>query len=163
MSSRKRTATQALGFKDAVKKFKKSKRGDLDSFIVIGIDFGTTFSGAAWATLADFEESQINLITSWPGTGREESKAPTELCYKDDRVMWGYSVPADSEPLRWFKLLLLRDSDLTPEMKRSGILARGNTLLAEMNKTAIDVIGLSEGTLEPRHCHHRASSEQVCG
>lgn len=54
--------------------------------------------------------------------------------------MWGYSIPADAEPFRWFKLLLLRDSDLTPEMKRSRILDRQNVMLAEQNKTATEII-----------------------
>jgi len=79
-------------------------------------------------------------VTSWPGTGREESKAPTEIFYDDNRTFWGYSIPADSEPLRWFKLLLLREADLTPEMRRSNILLRTTTILAEKQKTAIDVI-----------------------
>ncbi|KAB5542554.1 hypothetical protein GE09DRAFT_1244906 [Coniochaeta sp. 2T2.1] len=141
MASRKRTASEALGLKDLVKKLKKQKNCTLDDFMVIGIDFGTTFSGAAWATVADFENNQINLVTTWPGTGREESKAPTELYYDENRVLWGYSIPADAEPLRWFKLLLLRDCDLTPEMRRSGILARATALLTEKNKTAVEVIG----------------------
>jgi hypothetical protein len=79
-------------------------------------------------------------VTTWPGSGREESKAPTELHYKDGEVMWGYSVPADAEPLRWFKLLLLRDRELTPELRRSTVLAQGRKMLAEMGKTPVDAI-----------------------
>ncbi|KAH8903396.1 actin-like ATPase domain-containing protein [Coniochaeta sp. PMI_546] len=140
MPPRKRTASQMIDLKETVQNLKRQKNANLDDFMVIGIDFGTTYSGAAWATLADFENSQINLVTTWPGTGREESKAPTELFYDQGRIMWGYSIPADAEPFRWFKLLLLRDSDLTPEMKRSKILDRQNIMLAEQNKTATDII-----------------------
>ncbi|RYP67404.1 hypothetical protein DL770_008631 [Monosporascus sp. CRB-9-2] len=113
---------------------------DDDDMIVIGIDFGTTYSGVAWATIADFESDQINLITSWPGTGREEGKAPTELFYEDDQIMWGYEIPADADPVRWFKLLLLKEEDLDPELRLSEFLLRGRKMLRENDKTATDLI-----------------------
>ncbi|KAI1451648.1 actin-like ATPase domain-containing protein [Annulohypoxylon moriforme] len=111
-----------------------------DDTIVIGIDFGTTYSGAAWATAADFEAGQINIITSWPGTGREEGKAPTELFYEDEQAMWGYDVPPDSDPLRWFKLLLLKDEDLTPGLRSSEYILRGKKMLRENGKTVVDIV-----------------------
>ncbi|KAI0883273.1 actin-like ATPase domain-containing protein [Annulohypoxylon maeteangense] len=111
-----------------------------DDTMVIGIDFGTTYSGAAWATAADFEAHQINLITSWPGTGREEGKAPTELCYEDGQVTWGYDVPPDSDPLRWFKLLLLKDEDLSPEIRSSDYILRGRKMLRENGKTVVELV-----------------------
>lgn len=98
------------------------------------------YSGAAWATAADFEADQINLITSWPGTGREEGKAPSEIFYEDGRVMWGYEVPSDADPIRWFKMLLLREEDLTTDLKESEILIRARKLIKTGNKTAIDVV-----------------------
>lgn len=73
----------------------------------------------AWATVADFESEQINLITTSPGTGREEGKVPTELFYEDDKIMWGYKIPVDGDPIRWFKLLLLKDEDLNAELRSS--------------------------------------------
>ena len=97
------------------------------------------YSGAAWATIADFESEQINLITTWPGTGREEGKAPTELYYEQGQVMWGYTIPPDAEPLRWFKLLLLREEDLAPELRQSEFILRGRKLLREHNKSATDL------------------------
>lgn len=42
MASRKRKASQAAGLKETVKKINKQKASDLDDFMVIGIDFGTT-------------------------------------------------------------------------------------------------------------------------
>lgn len=141
----------------------KKKNSEVDGLLVIGIDFGTTYvihhssiscrmffltsfangcrySGAAWATVADFEAEQINLITSWPGTGREEGKAPTEIFYEDNRVMWGYTVPPDANPIQWFKLLLLREEDLTAELRESEFLLRSRKTLRETKKTATDVI-----------------------
>lgn len=101
---------------------------------------GCRYSGATWATIADFENDQINLITSWPGTGREEGKAPTELFYEDERLMWGYIIPGDADPIRWFKLLLLRDEDLDEELRASEFLLRGRKMLRESDKTVTDLI-----------------------
>lgn len=105
------------------------------------------FSGAAWATIADLESDQINLVTVWPGTGREEGKAPSELFYEDDRLFWGYTVPADADPIRWFKLLLLREEDLTGELRNSEFLIRARKRLKESQRTATDLIADYLGAL----------------
>lgn len=121
------------------------------------------YSGAAWATIADFGSGQINLITSWPGTGREEGKAPTELFYEDERLMWGYTIPRDADPIRWFKLLLLRDEDLDDKLKASEFLIRGRKMLKESKKTATDLIADYLGALW-RHTLdtiHKARRESV--
>ena len=99
-----------------------------------------SFSGVAWATVEDFLANEINIITAWPGTGREEGKAPTELFYEDDSTMWGFEVPRDGDPVRWFKLLLLRDEDLDPELRTSDFLIRARKMLRENGKTAVDLI-----------------------
>ncbi|KAI2465123.1 hsp70 family chaperone [Annulohypoxylon bovei var. microspora] len=82
---------------------KEKTDADLERVMVIGIDFGTTYN------------EQINLITTWPGYGREVFKVPTEIFYEHGEIMWGHDIPADAEPIRWFKLLLLREEDLDPE------------------------------------------------
>lgn len=105
------------------------------------------YSGAAWATIADFESDQINFITRWPGTGREEGKAPTELFYEDERLMWGYIIPPDADPFRWFKLLLLRDEDLDENLRASECVLRGRKMLEESNKTATELIADYLGAL----------------
>lgn len=94
----------------------------------------------AWATAADFASSEINLITSWPGTGREEGKSPTELYYEHGQILWGYEIPPDANPIRWFKLLLLKEDDLTLELRLSEYLHQGRVMLRETRKTAVDVI-----------------------
>ncbi|KAI1088126.1 actin-like ATPase domain-containing protein [Rostrohypoxylon terebratum] len=112
----------------------------MDDLLVIGIDFGTTFSGAAWATAADFQAGKVQLIDRWPGSGRTEGKAPTEIFYEDDQIFWGYEVPQDADPVRWFKLLLLKDEDLPPEFKSSEYILLGRKMLRETQKTATDLI-----------------------
>ncbi|EEU41915.1 uncharacterized protein NECHADRAFT_50859 [Fusarium vanettenii 77-13-4] len=112
---------------------------DDENLLVIGIDFGTTYSGIAWATQTDFDSEQINLITSWPGSGREEGKAPTEICY-DDEMLWGFEVDKDTTPITWFKLLLLKEEDLSPELRSFEFLLRAKKMAHENGKTAIDLI-----------------------
>ncbi|KAI0972386.1 hypothetical protein F4678DRAFT_430149 [Xylaria arbuscula] len=111
-----------------------------DDVLVIGIDFGTTFSGVAWATAADFASEQINIITSWPGTGREEGKAPTEIFYEYGEMSWGYLVPSDGDPVRWFKLLLVQEEDLDPSLRSSEFILRARQFMRIEGKTAVDLI-----------------------
>ncbi|KAL4967817.1 uncharacterized protein BDV14DRAFT_197457 [Aspergillus stella-maris] len=113
---------------------------DDDDFMVIGIDFGTTYSGVSWATVADFTRNKINLITSWPGTDREEGKAPTELFYEDNQIFWGYEIPDGADPVRWFKLLLVKNEDLSEETRSSELILRGRKMLKETGKTVVGLI-----------------------
>ncbi|KAJ0326463.1 hypothetical protein COL5a_006973 [Colletotrichum fioriniae] len=98
------------------------------------------YSGVAWATSEEFENDHINIITNWPGKGPEEGKAPTELYYDDDTMMWGYDIPDDADPIRWFKLLLLKDEDLGPELCASEFILRGKRMLKDSGKTAIALV-----------------------
>ncbi len=54
--------------------------------------------------------------------------------------MWGYTIPSDADPIRWFKLLLLREEDLASELRNSEFLLRGRKMLRESEKTAVDLI-----------------------
>lgn len=84
---------------------------------------------------------QINLITSWPDNGREEGKVPTEIYYDEaGEAAWGYSIPADVEPFRWFKLLLLRAEDIDPDVRKSEFLVRARRMLHESGKTAVSLV-----------------------
>ncbi|KAH7324239.1 hypothetical protein B0I35DRAFT_449279 [Stachybotrys elegans] len=111
-----------------------------DDILVIGIDFGTTFSGVAWATAADWTSGDVNIITSWPGTGREEGKVPTEIFYEDGEMSWGYLVPPDGDPVRWFKLLLVKEEDLEPRLRSSEFVLRARQFLRVESKTAVDLV-----------------------
>ena len=80
------------------------------------------------------------MITSWPGSGREEGKAPTELYYEDDKISWGFEIDSDIDAIKWFKLLLLKEEDLSPELRSSEFLLRARKMMRENDKTAIDLI-----------------------
>ena len=86
------------------------------------------------------ESDEINLITSWPGTGREEGKVPTELFYEDGTDMWGFEVPRDGDPIRWFKLLLLKNEDVPSDLSDSEFFIRARKMLRQNGKTAVGLI-----------------------
>ncbi|KAJ0418508.1 hypothetical protein BJY00DRAFT_177645 [Aspergillus carlsbadensis] len=82
-----------------------------DRKLVIGIDFGTTFTGVAWAETR--RPDHISVIESWPahaGTheGMSSVKVPTELRYTTsngiESIEWGFQVPALVDRYQWFKL-----------------------------------------------------------
>ncbi|KAI1170296.1 actin-like ATPase domain-containing protein [Nemania sp. FL0916] len=126
--------------KGLMKRIKAKKQSNLDDKLVIGIDFGTTYSGVAWATVDDLEDSEINIISSWPGSRREDGKTPTELFYEYDKVMWGHEVPADADPILWFKLLLLREEDVSEDLRQSDYYIRARRKIREVDKTPTEVV-----------------------
>ncbi|OJJ67906.1 hypothetical protein ASPBRDRAFT_199609 [Aspergillus brasiliensis CBS 101740] len=82
--------------------------------IIIGLDFGTTYSGVAWA-LSDCSDKP-EVITSWPGGGnRTTPKVPSTMMIKcGGRVLWGYQTNyLVGDNIRGMKLLL--DEPQNPE------------------------------------------------
>lgn len=81
-----------------------------DRKIIVGIDFGTTYSGVAWAETQ--RPDRRTAVTTWPISktvreGESSDKVPTKLRYSKDGVQWGFSIPITApqeEVLEWFKL-----------------------------------------------------------
>ncbi|KEF59826.1 uncharacterized protein A1O9_04674 [Exophiala aquamarina CBS 119918] len=81
--------------------------GARERSIIVAVDIGTTFSGVAWAQTA--QPNQQITIVQWPNTegsleGQTSEKAPTELCFSDGTVRWGFQIPEDEQRYQWFKL-----------------------------------------------------------
>ncbi|KAK4211460.1 hypothetical protein QBC37DRAFT_474393 [Rhypophila decipiens] len=77
--------------------------------ILVGIDFGTTYSGVSWAVNSGVR--RIQLITDWPGVKDETTqleKVPSLISidgrYPDER-RWGFEADKNHSPA-WFKLWL---------------------------------------------------------
>lgn len=71
--------------------------------IVVGIDFGTTYSGVAYAVHSSAKKEAL-VVRTWPGNGWTE-KVPTLLAYTTDPPKWGYKVKHDDESrIAHFKL-----------------------------------------------------------
>ncbi|KAK3343599.1 hypothetical protein B0T25DRAFT_302302 [Lasiosphaeria hispida] len=88
--------------------------------IIVGIDFGTTYSGVAWAETQ--RPDRRVAITSWPISkiareGESSDKVPTRLRYNGDNTEWGFSIPITApadQIIEWFKL------DLDPSLESMG-------------------------------------------
>ncbi|KIV84785.1 hypothetical protein PV11_00543 [Exophiala sideris] len=75
--------------------------------IVVAVDYGTTFSGVAWAQTARPDIQTI--IVQWPNTegsleGRTSDKVPTELTFDGEECRWGFEIDDDEPRHQWFKL-----------------------------------------------------------
>ncbi|KAL7800433.1 hypothetical protein V8C43DRAFT_327236 [Trichoderma afarasin] len=114
-----------------------------DPTIVIGIDFGTTFSGVAWARSSRPE--QINIVTSWKSNlnfNGDKEKVSTTISYPDEgeAPLWGYTSTVGASSLKWFKLCII-DTDNIPEyLRESNHLETAEVALKRLNNHAIEVI-----------------------
>ncbi|KAL7934660.1 actin-like ATPase domain-containing protein [Trichoderma chlorosporum] len=83
--------------------------------LLVGIDYGTTYSGICYAfsNASDFKD--IKTWTKYPGAASHSAehniKAPTRVAFQMenedlDRTAWGYEVEAGMKSYSWTKLLL---------------------------------------------------------
>ncbi|WPH04010.1 Hypothetical protein R9X50_00689400 [Acrodontium crateriforme] len=100
--------------------------------LVVGIDFGTTYSGVAAVYSATPED--VDIIKTWPGgNGITSDKVPTEIAYEEPKVpatasavedesetssppsrqiRWGFQFKPEETRLRCIKLFLDRNQSL---------------------------------------------------
>ncbi|OLL25235.1 Heat shock protein 12A [Neolecta irregularis DAH-3] len=79
---------------------------------IVGIDFGTTYSGVAFAYSGD--PNTISLIRHWPGSNQQTSvKNASLMIFEEDGTISAWGAQAEKKTLksnqtiaRWFKLLL---------------------------------------------------------
>ncbi|KAF2025630.1 actin-like ATPase domain-containing protein [Setomelanomma holmii] len=106
--------------------------------IIVGIDFGTTFSGVAWAYSKQPED--IEIVTNWDCVDTQNSdkgKAPTRIAYEKASA----DTTMDNENMaEWFKLLLLEDGDMDEDTKSSAQIQRAKSLLCEAGKTPVEAV-----------------------
>ncbi|KAF4625147.1 hypothetical protein G7Y89_g13022 [Cudoniella acicularis] len=82
------------------------------SRILLGIDYGTTYTGLAWIQTDGQNSPSLSDITvyrSWPE--KDAQKVPSSFSYSRTSAakrcrQWGYSIDDESEVLRWTKLEL---------------------------------------------------------
>lgn len=88
--------------------------------LIVGVDFGTTFSGVAAVYTPTPDD--IEIIKTWPGgNGITSDKVPTELMYSmpadaapgtEPTVRWGFQFKPEEARLRCIKLFLDRSQKL---------------------------------------------------
>ncbi|KAF3104676.1 hypothetical protein TWF706_004461 [Orbilia oligospora] len=123
----------------------QQKRKRTEPEIVIGIDWGTTWTGVAWTLVTEKtqntnEEAKINVIQQWPAGSRTSDKVPTEFVYTEDgsreTLKWGFQAQApDLSPrvIRWTKLLLDPDyTNLVPEAQEASKKIPHNKAVTEL-------------------------------
>ncbi|PQE02914.1 Hsp70 family protein [Rutstroemia sp. NJR-2017a BVV2] len=94
--------------------------------IIVGIDYGTTFSGmqisptsfisnfisgVSYVTTDKTGIDDINIISTWPGDSHASWKTPTRIAYSRENPRlpsdkWGFEVNAKLTSYSWTKLLL---------------------------------------------------------
>ncbi|KAJ6441863.1 Hsp70 family chaperone [Purpureocillium lavendulum] len=93
-----------------------------DRKIIVGIDFGTTYSGVAWAETR--QPDRRTAVSAWPISksareGESSDKVPTKLRYTaGGDVQWGFAIPGTApqdEVIEWFKL---EKRDLDPSLEQ---------------------------------------------
>ncbi|PFH55090.1 hypothetical protein XA68_10758 [Ophiocordyceps unilateralis] len=120
----------------------KRKAAETPRRIVVGLDFGTTHSGIAWAATKD----DMVVISEWPSYSpfnTDKKKVPSTLLYRPggEEPLWGYDIAPDEIPLTWFKLLLLDDEDLPNHVRNSDHLQQAKLLLQRSNRHVVEIIG----------------------
>lgn len=132
---------EALG--QATSGLKIEDDGTADRKILIAVDFGTTFSGVAWAQTRRPDVQSV--IIQWPDSttggleGVSSDKVPTELRYEQGEVKWGFQVDDYGLRHQWFKL------DLDPTQSRG---------ISDLSRQFPDQHALPPG--------YSASSEKLC-
>ncbi|EHY53392.1 hypothetical protein HRR83_003599 [Exophiala dermatitidis] len=113
--------------------------------IIVGIDYGTTYSGISFVT-TNKSSDEIVIVSKWPGLTGSAWKTPSVIAYssenpKIDRNYWGYEVNRNHRQYVWTKLLLDSDIDLAkhddPLLKQ---MYGAGFLELPPNKSAKDVV-----------------------
>ncbi|KAK0636532.1 hypothetical protein B0T17DRAFT_571447 [Bombardia bombarda] len=119
-------------------------RDEAENTVIVGIDFGTTYSGVAFTWSENIDKMEI--ITSWDSdlhSNSDEKKAPTAISFgSKGQVTWGYSIPREADQVKWFKLLLLDEDDLPSDVRNSNKIRAAREYLKKHNKKPVDVISL---------------------
>jgi molecular chaperone DnaK (HSP70) len=84
--------------------------------IVVGVDYGTTYTGVSWVESTKKHLEDVQIIRAWPGPSKEASetwKTPSRIAYASENNngnttfdQWGYLVTPRMKSYSWTKLLL---------------------------------------------------------
>ncbi|KAI8673352.1 hypothetical protein NCS55_00654600 [Fusarium keratoplasticum] len=117
-------------------------RASLGPFLAIAIDFGTTYSGVSYA-LSTCPDSVVP-ITGYPGSEvgyNDPVQVPSVLDL--DTGKWGYEVAPSMKPMRWFKMLLLREEDMGKDTLQDAVyVTEARRQLRKRRKSAEDVVAI---------------------
>ncbi|GAQ09157.1 hypothetical protein ALT_6478 [Aspergillus lentulus] len=88
--------------------------------LVVGVDYGTTFTGVSYAFLGEASLPIINLVCSWPAPYGHVTgiKVPSKIAYPQGNCViqknsWGFRIEHGASAFAWTKLLLDSGVDIT--------------------------------------------------
>ncbi|PYI05259.1 actin-like ATPase domain-containing protein [Aspergillus sclerotiicarbonarius CBS 121057] len=116
--------------------------------IVVVVDFGTTFSGVAWAQTSNPESHYI--INQWPQSTTESSdgmtseKVPSEVTYEYSKsgakCLWGFQIIDSMPRIQWIKLGLAPDQKLGVGSRLSSTYSDCRRIPVPYHSSAEDVV-----------------------
>ncbi|KAI1245517.1 hypothetical protein MGN70_012407 [Eutypa lata] len=112
--------------------------------LIVGVDFGTTFSGVA--AVYTSAPDDVEIIKTWPGgNGITSDKVPTEISYDyaanaargaEPTAKWGFQFKPEESRLRCIKLFLDRSQKLPFYVSPQ----ETATQLKKFNKNVVDAV-----------------------
>ncbi|KAI3325121.1 hypothetical protein HD806DRAFT_533717 [Xylariaceae sp. AK1471] len=120
-----------------------------DSALIIGIDFGTTFTGVAYESIKPGNQGQADItpqpITLWPapqGTDFDTAKVPSQIAYTTrGATTWGQQASEKlAQEISWFKLLLLDEHDLPSHLSNSTHIQQARERMEKAGKDVVTLI-----------------------
>jgi hypothetical protein len=110
--------------------------------LVIGIDYGTTNSGVAYAVVTDPKNDsvKIEVIREWPHGSLAEN-IPSDIAYNEsgEPIGYGFDIPEDAQPVQWVKLLL-EPSELGEKRPGTERIWQSMGVLDKIRKHPIDAV-----------------------
>ncbi|KAI6777814.1 uncharacterized protein J7T54_000404 [Emericellopsis cladophorae] len=113
--------------------------------LVVGLDFGTTFSGVAYALSTN--PQQISIVSRWKGElyyqTKDKQKVPRVIAYdkSGQPIAWGYEIQYSHTPLKWLKLLLVEEDELPSHLSSSAEYKSLKKQIKALQKSPVTIIG----------------------
>ncbi|POS71894.1 hypothetical protein DHEL01_v209713 [Diaporthe helianthi] len=118
--------------------------------LIVGFDFGTTFSGVAWtvfnSNIRHLRDADMRTVRAWPsshGPDQDESKVPSRLYYNSqgEVTRWGYeAAEVDAIIMEWFKLAIVPEKDLPSHLRSSAKLKATKKQMKDLGLKPTQVI-----------------------
>lgn len=133
--------------------------------LIIGIDFGTTYSGVAWSITKD--PSNVMVVNSWPGGASENRSAgqvPSVIAYnpkEPHKYKWGFDITStNANQLAWFKLLL-NQSTYNSDCSTTVVSSSSHSLMTQRMQASIAAAKELEAKLRETSARIPAGKEVV--
>lgn len=100
-------------------------------------------TGVAYAWSGNAQK--IDVITDWDDTNSDQVKIPSAIKFLAEGPevsKWGAMAKNATGALKWFKLLLVDEADLSQDVRASAYLQEARNQLHHLGMTAVEVIAL---------------------